>query len=98
MLYALQRAILYPSQRILVVCPVKSQSRNFIKKVEEFMRESANLRSEIEEVKTGVNESSIKFKNGSVIFTAPYSENALGKQNEILITFIIRLNPYRRKM
>lgn len=62
------------------------------------MRESANLRSEIEEVKTGVNESSIKFKNGSVIFTAPYSENALGKQNEILITFIIRLNPYRRKM
>lgn len=78
LLYALQRAILYPEQRILVVCPVKSQSRNFIKKVEEFQRRSSNLKNEIDEIKTGVNESSITFKNGSVIFTAPYSENALG--------------------
>lgn len=85
LLYALERAVLYPGQRILVVCPVKSQSRNFIKKVEEFKRESANLRSEIDEVKTGVNESSITFKNGSVIFTAPYSENALGIRCNILI-------------
>lgn len=76
---------MYPGQRILVVCPVKSQSKNFIKKVEEFMRSSYNLRQEIEDVKTGMNESSINFKNGSVIFTAPYSENALGLRINILI-------------
>ena len=32
----------------------------------------------IEDIKTGVNESSISFYNGSKIITLPYSENALG--------------------
>jgi len=87
LLFAVQRAILYPNQKILVVCPVKSQSTRFIKKILDFSRDSKNLSNEIEKdgVKTGQNESSITFKNGSVIATAPYSENSLGIRCHILI-------------
>lgn len=87
LLFCIQRAILYPGQKILVVCPVKSQSRQFIKKIYEFIKVSPNLEAEIEvkDIKTGVNESSIPFKNGSTIFSAPYSENSLGIRTHILI-------------
>lgn len=85
LLFAIMRAILYPGQKILVVCPVKNQSKNFIKKINEFMRKSANLKAEVELIKTGLNEASIRFKNGSIIFTAAYSENALGERINVLI-------------
>ena len=79
LLFALQRAGLYPNQKIVVVAPTKGQSSNFIKKVREFMRESPNLSAEIKDVKVGQNQSSILFYNGSEIITLPYNENALGK-------------------
>ena len=87
LLYALQRAILYPGQKILVVCPVKSQSRNFIKKIYEFIAKSPNLAREIDvsNIKTGLNESEIPFNNGSKIFTTVYGEGALGLRCHILI-------------
>ena len=80
MLFCIQRAILYPGQKILVVCPVKSQSRNFIKKVYDFIKKSPNLAKEIDisNIKTGLNESEIPFYNGSKIFTPVYGEGALG--------------------
>lgn len=80
LLYAIQRAILYPGQKILVVCPVKSQSRNFIKKIYEFISQSPNLKKEIDvpNIKTGLNESEIPFLNNSKIFTTVYGEGALG--------------------
>ena len=34
LLFCIQRAILYPGQKILVVCPVKSPSRQFLKKIQ----------------------------------------------------------------
>lgn len=87
LLFSIQRCILYPNQVIVVVAPTKGQSGRFIVKVNEFIRESPNLAAEIEPngVKTGQNESSITFKNGSKIFTVPYSENALGVRCNILI-------------
>lgn len=80
LLFCIQRAILYPGQKILVVCPVKSQSRNFIKKVYDFIKKSPNLAKEIDisNIKTGLNESEIPFYNGSKIFTTVYGEGALG--------------------
>ena len=79
--FCCQMAILYPGLKILVVCPVKSQSKQFVKKIYEYMRMSKNLGQEIkiDEIKIGVNECQIPFKNGSTIFTATYGENALGK-------------------
>ena len=78
--FCCEMAILYPGIKILVVCPVKSQSTQFIKKIYEYMRMSKNLEQEIvvDEIKTSVNDSKIPFKNGSIIFAATYSENALG--------------------
>ena len=85
--FCCEMAILYPGIKILVVCPVKSQSTQFIKKIYEYMRMSKNLEQEIvvDEIKTSVNDSKIPFKNGSIIFAATYSENALGIRTNILI-------------
>lgn len=87
LIFAVARAILYPNQKILVVCPVKSQSKRFIKKVYDLIRESPNLALEIDEknIRTGINESEIPFFNGSQIYTTVYSENALGERIHILI-------------
>ena len=79
LLFALQRCGLYPDQKVVVVAPTKGQSSRFIKKVQEFMRASPNLRAEIADVKIGQNESRILFHNGSEIITVPYNENALGE-------------------
>ena len=81
LLFSCQRAILYPGQKILVVCPVKSQSKQFIKKIYEYIKQSKSLADEIDvpNIKTGINECKIPFKNGSEIVTAVYSENSLGK-------------------
>lgn len=94
LLFCIQRAILYPGQKILVVCPVKSQSRQFIKKIYEFLKKSPNLEREIDvsNIKTGLNESSIPFNNGSTIFTTVYGEGALGKLNAPLYRNIWMIN------
>lgn len=62
------------------MAPTKSQSTRFIKKIYDLKRGRINLEREIKRdgIKTGVNESSIEFVNGSKIITVPYSENALG--------------------
>ena len=60
------------------MAPTKGQSTRFVKKVYDLKRGRPNLDNEIEDIKTGVNESSISFYNGSKIITLPYSENALG--------------------
>lgn len=87
LLFAVGMAILYPGLKILVVCPVKSQSKQFLKKINDFLKISPNLRKEIneDEIKLGTNESSIPFHNGSEIITAVYSENSLGIRAHILI-------------
>lgn len=85
--FCCQMAILYPGLKILVVCPVKSQSKQFVKKIYEYMRMSKNLEQEIkvDKIKIDINECQVPFKNGSTIFTATYSENALGLRANILI-------------
>lgn len=87
MLFSCQRAILYPGQKILVVCPVKSQSRQFVKKIYEYIKQSPNLAAEIDvsKIKMGMNECEIPFYNGSSIFTAVYGENSLGLRCHIEI-------------
>ena len=85
MLFSIMRCILYPGQRIGIVAPIKNQSATFIKKINEFMRESPNLAKEVESIKVGQNQASIKFVNGSEILAFPHSENALGARLNILI-------------
>lgn len=79
LLFAIERATLYPRQQIVIVAPTREQSGRFIGKVREFMRDSPNLRREISELHLSSQNSSIDFHNGSKIFAVPYGENALGK-------------------
>lgn len=87
LLFAIERATLYPGQRIVIVAPTKEQSSRFIGKVREFMRISYMLRQEIKEVHTSSQNSSIEFNNGSIIFAVPYGENALGKHTFMFQTY-----------
>lgn len=80
LIFAIAFCILYPNTTVVVVAPTKAQSTRFIKKIYELKKNRPNLECEIKKdgIKTGVNESSIEFVNGSKIVTVPYSENALG--------------------
>lgn len=87
LLFCIAYCILYPNTTIIVVAPTRGQSTRFIKKVQDFARESANLRLEINDKKTkfGMNESAIEFNSGSKIISMVYSENALGQRGQILV-------------
>lgn len=85
LLFAIERATLYPHQQVVIVSPTREQSGRFIGKVREFMRDSPNLRAEIKELHLSAQNSSIEFQNGSKIFAVPYGENALGIRCHILI-------------
>ncbi len=92
LLFAIERATLYPHQQIVIVAPTREQSGRFIGKVREFMRDSPNLRAEIKELHLSAQNSSIEFQNGSKIFAVPYGENALGKYR--LPYYIVIYNLY----
>lgn len=109
LIFAIAYCILYPGVRVLVVAPTKSQSTRFVKKIYDLKRNRKNLEREIKTISTGVNDTKIEFTNDSVIFTTPYSENALGVRANILIvdeyvrteksviekTFVPMLSSYR---
>lgn len=79
-IYAVTRAILYPETKIVVAAKVMKQSREVIEKIEEIMNNSPNLKREISEFRTGLNDSYVKFHNGSWIKTVVASDNARGKR------------------
>ena len=85
--YCVMRCILYPDTQIVVVAPTKKQSTNFILKIYELIKVSKNLLKEIADdgIKTGQNDSSILFCNGSKIWTATFSENSRSARATILI-------------
>lgn len=85
LVFCIIKAILYPTTKISVVAPNKNQSRLFVKKVYDLMRDCPNLAREILDVKSGQNETSIIFHNGSEIFTVVCSENARGIRSNILV-------------
>lgn len=109
LIFAIAYCILFPGVRVLVVAPTKSQSTRFVKKIYDLKRNRKNLEREIKSISTGVNDTKIEFTNDSVIFTTPYSENALGVRANILIvdeyvrteksviekTFVPMLSSYR---
>ena len=81
------RAILYPGTNIVVVSSTRQQSGIIInqKIAKELMGKYPLLATEIKEIKTGINESTVIFKNGSTIQTAVCSDNARGLRCQILV-------------
>lgn len=84
LLFAIAMCILYPGIRVVVVCPAKKQSKQFVAKIEELREKSYNLNLEIEKVIPG-EDGGVNFYNSSKIFTAVHSENALGIRCNILM-------------
>ena len=79
-LFAVAYCILYPGTKICIISASKNQSQLIISskiKVELADRFPAIAR-EILEIKTGVNDSSVKFKNGSYITVVVGNDNARG--------------------
>lgn len=77
--YCVVRAILYPESKIVIASKTMKQSREVIEKIDDEMKKSANLRREISDLKTGLNDSHVTFHNGSWIKTVAASDNARGE-------------------
>lgn len=89
-LFCVCKCILYPGTRICVASGTKSQAINVIKKItEDFCIGhewgSDLLNNEIKDKSTGINNPSIIFKNGSVIFAVAPNDNARSYRANILI-------------
>lgn len=81
------KCILFPGTRIVISCETKETSRRMIsEKIQgELMAKSSNLRREIKDIKVGVNESYVIFKNNSKISSINCSNNVRGIRANCLI-------------
>lgn len=97
-LYCVIRCILYPATKVCVASGVRSQATEIIGKInDDFLKlhgwGSENLRNEIKEISTSINNPHIDFKNGSYIKCVTASDNALGNRATILIVDECKLVP-----
>jgi len=85
--FACSKCILYPKSRVVIASGTKKQAGLIVteKIQKELMPKSANLRREIDKIKTNANDIEVIFKNGSSIVVVPASENALGYRSTIVI-------------
>lgn len=66
-IYCCVRCILYPDTKVILASGNKSQAREVIEKIDDMRKGSPNLRREINDLKTSVNDSRVEFHNGSWI-------------------------------
>lgn len=97
-LYCVIRCILYPGTKVCVASGVRSQATEIIGKInDDFLKlhgwGSENLRNEIREISTSINNPHVDFKNGSFIKCVTASDNALGNRATILIVDECKLVP-----
>ena len=93
--YAVARCILYPNTNIIVASGTKGQARLIIsEKIVSLYNNSEAVRAEIGDfrnIKSGVNNASVLFLNGSKIEAVTSSDNARGYRGNILILDEFRL-------
>jgi hypothetical protein len=82
-LYACCRCILYPGTKFVIGSATKGQARLIVaEKIQnELMQWSIPLRNEIDSVNTSVNDTFVKFKNGSKIIVYTANDNARGNRS-----------------
>lgn len=91
-LFCCVRCILYPGTKIVIVSGALKQANEVLLKVQnEFMRQSPNLCSEIEDVKIGQNGGCITFRNGSWMATATSSDSSRGLRANIIVVDEFRM-------
>lgn len=89
-LYCVVRCILYPGTRIVVASGVKSQAIEIITKIEtDFLKNyswgSQNLRNEISEITSAINNPHCDFKNGSYIHVVTSNDNSRHNRANIIV-------------
>lgn len=86
-LYACCMAILYPGIQIVISAATKGQSRLIVsRKIKnELCGMSPVLRREIEKIQDGLNDTSVTWRNGSIITVVVASPNARGNRSNISV-------------
>lgn len=84
-LFAVSRCILYPNTIVVITSGTRGQATSVLKKIEELMPNSPNLRREILDIKTGSNNAECLFHNGSVIRVAVSNDNARSARAHIIL-------------
>lgn len=94
-LYCIVRSILYPNTNIVLASGVKKQAQLIItEKIVFFFNNYEAVRNEIGDrrnIKSGANETSVSFLNGSKIVAVASNDNARGYRGNILILDEFRL-------
>src|SRR5699024_4421574 len=87
--YAVTRCILYPGTKVVIASGVKNQARMIIsEKIVALYHVSHGLRNEIgsaRNIKTGVNDAEVVFKNGSKISIIASSDYSRGVRGNVII-------------
>lgn len=90
-LFAVSRAILYPSSLIIVASGTKGQGISVLKKIEELRNMSPNLKREIDDLKLGSNDPYCSFHNGSKIQVVTSNDNARSARAHCIIVDEFRM-------
>lgn len=84
-IYAVARCILYPGTIVVVASGTKGQATSVLKKIEELMPNSPNMKREILDIRTGSNNAECTFHNGSVIRVAVSNDNARSARAHVIL-------------
>lgn len=90
-IYAVSRCILYPGTIVVIASGTKGQATSVLKKIEEMMPDSPNLRREILDIRTGANNAECSFHNGSVIRVVTSNDNARSARAHIILVDEFRM-------
>jgi len=91
-LFCVVRCILFPGTKIVVSSGTLKQANEVLLKIQDdFMKQSAILRSEIEKCNIGQNDATISFKNTSWIKTRTSSENSRSARANIIVVDEFRM-------
>lgn len=90
-IYAVARCILYPGTIVVIASGTKGQATAVLKKIEQMMPDSPNLRREISDIKTGSNNAECQFHNGSVITVVTSNDNARSARAHIILVDEFRM-------
>jgi hypothetical protein len=95
-LYCVVRCILYPGTKICVASGFKTQSLEVIQKInDDFMKNygwgSANLRAEIDDISTSINNAHVDFRNGSWIKIVSSNDSARHNRATLIVVDEFRM-------
>lgn len=91
-LFCVVRCILFPGTKIVVASGTLKQANEVLLKIQDdFMKQSAILRTEIEKCNIGQNDSSIYFKNGSWIKARTSSQNSRSARANCIVVDEFRM-------